>query len=309
MSFTVTDAFIQNFTGVTRLIAQQENSRFRGKVIEDQITGESAYLEQLAPIGATKSTARHGDSPLSGIQHLRRRIAPYNYECGDLVDKEDQVAMLIDATSAYTRAFAAALERARDDETIGSFWSVAYTGHSGGTSVTWPNGNSESTPTAPAGTQVAVNDWTYGNGSGNAGLTISKLVFGHVALLAAEGDENEEQYVALGAKQIGNLLSTTEATLKEFGVAKEDMGGLRDGKVVRIVGFETLHTERNLTNGSGQFRIPAWRKSAMGMGIAQDISMRVAERPDKRFSWYVYGSAKWGGARMEEAKLAELICV
>ena len=59
--------------------------------------------------------------------------------------------MLIDAASAYTRAFAAALERARDDETIGSFWAIAYTGHSGATQVTWPNGNSESTPTAPAG--------------------------------------------------------------------------------------------------------------------------------------------------------------
>ncbi len=44
----------------------------------------------------------------------------------------------------------------------------------------------------------------------------------------------------------------------------------------------------------------------MGVGVAQDIYGRVAERPDKRFSWYVYTAMSIGGSRLEEAKLVEI---
>ncbi len=308
MSFQVTDAFVQQFTGNVAFLAQQMVSRFRGRTIEDMITGESAYLEQVAPTAAQKITARHSDSPIMNTQHLRRRIAPYDYGWGDLVDNLDKVKLLIDPASTYARNAAMAMSRAQDDEIIQAMWAVAYTGHSGSTTVTWPNGNAESTPTAPAGTQVAVNSWAYGNGTGDAGLTISKLIEAMVALDAAEGDENEERYTAWSAKQKGNILATTEATLKEYGVSKDDVNALRDGKVVRIVGFEVIHSERLLLNGSSHRRVPAWRKSAMGLGIAKDISGRMAERPDKRFSMYVYTDMSIGASRLEEAKLVEIIC-
>lgn len=309
MSFTVTDAFVLQFTANVHYLAQQRASRLRNCVLEDTITSEAAYLEQVAPTTARKVLARHGDSPLMNTQHLRRRVAPYDYDWGDLVDKLDRVRLLIDPESTYARNAAFAMNRGVDDEIIGAFFGTAFTGHSGSTSLTWPNGNSESTPTAPAGTQVAVNDWTYGNGSGNSGLTISKLVSAMVALDAAEGDEEEEErYAVIGAKQKGNLLATTEATLKEFGVAKEDMAPLRDGKIAKILGFELRHSERLLLNSSSQTRVPAFRKSAMGIGIAQDIEGQMAPRPDKRFSIYVYASMAVGASRLEEAKLVELVC-
>ena len=309
MSFTIPDAFVQQFTGTVRFLAQQESSRLRGCVIIDDITGESAFLEQLAPTPARKVTSRHADSPMMNTQHLRRRIAPYDYDWGDLIDRLDKVRLLIEPESAYTRAATYALGRGYDDEIIAAFFGTPFAGHSGSTSLTWPNGNSETTPAQPAGTQVAVNDWTYGNGSGNSGLTISKLVSAQVALLAAEGDENEQRYIALKAKQIGNLLATTEATLKEFGVAKDDLAPLRDGMVAKILSFEVRHSERLLANSSAQTRVPAWRRSAMGLGVAQDIKGNAAPRPDKRFAPYVYLDMSIGAARIEEAKLVEIICV
>ncbi len=315
MSFTVTDAMVQQFSGNLRHLAQQRRARLRNCVIEDQITGESAFLEQLAPSAARKVTTRHADSPIMNSQHLRRRVAPYDYDWGDLVDKLDKARLLIDPTSAYARNGAFAMNRAQDDEIISSLWATAYTGHSGSTAVAWPNGNNESAPTSPAGTQVAVNDWTYGNGGGNSGLTISKLIYAMVALDQAEGDaaedgdsDQEERYCAIKAKQKGNLLSTTEATLKEFGVAKEDLAPLRDGKIAKILGFTVLHSERLTADASGYTRVPAWRKSGLGLGIARDISGQIAPRPDKRFSTYVYADQSIGATRMEEAKLVELKC-
>lgn len=309
MSFTITDAFVQQFSGNVRYLAQQRVSRLRSTVVEDTITGESAYLEQVAPTSARKVLSRHMDSPIMNTQHLRRRVAPYDYDWGDLVDRLDKVRLLIDPASTYARNAAFAMNRGFDDEIIGCMYAIAFTGHSGSTSVTWPNGNAESTPTAPAGTQVSVSDWTYGNGSGSVGLTISKLVSAMVALDAAEGDEEEEErYGVIQAKQKGNLLATTEATLKEFGVAKDDLAPLRDGKITKIMGFELRHSERLQLNGSSQYRVPFYRKSALGIGIAKDISGQMAPRPDKRFATYVYADMAVGAARLEEAKLVEVVC-
>ena len=304
MSFSVTDAFVQQFTGNVRFLAQQMQARLSMAVITDNITGESAYMEQLAPTAARKVISRNSDSPVMNTQHLRRRIAPYDYDWGDLVDKLDKMRLLIDPTSSYALNARYAMERAKDDEIIAGFFATAYTGHAGATAVTWPNGNSESTPSQPGGTQIAVSDWTYGNGSGNAGLTISKLISASVALDAAEGDENEERYIAVGAKQKGNLLATTEATNADYAAVK----ALNEGKIDRFMGFNFIHTERLQTNGSGYWRVPAWRQTAMGLGIVQDIEGQITQRGDKRFSWYVYCDESIGAARLEEAKLVEIIC-
>ena len=111
MSFTITDAFVQQFTGNVRFLAQQEDSRLDSCVLVDNITGEAAYIEQMAPTAARKVIARHSDSPIMNTQHLRRRIAPYDYAWGDLIDKLDKVKLLIDPESTYAKQAAAALER------------------------------------------------------------------------------------------------------------------------------------------------------------------------------------------------------
>ncbi|HWK44921.1 MAG TPA: phage capsid protein [Stellaceae bacterium] len=305
MSFTVTDAFVQQFSGNVKFLAQQTKSRMRPCVMEDTITGDSAYLEQMAPTAARKVIARHGDSPIMNTQHLRRRVAPYDYDWGDLVDVEDKVRLLIDPESNYAKNAAYALERAIDDELIGSLWATAYTGHTGSTAVAWPNGNAESAPTTPAGTQVLVNDWTYGNGSGNAGLTISKLISASVALDAAEGDDDEERYIVIGAKQKGNLLATTEATSADYASVK----ALNEGKIDSFMGFKFIHSERLSQDASGYTRVPVWRKSGLGLGVAKDVWSMIDRRPDKRFSWYVYAAMSLGATRLEEAKLVELKCL
>ena len=305
MSFYITDAFVQQFTGNVRYLAQQSNSRLRGKTLEDEISGEVGYMEQMAPSTARKAQSRHEDSPIMNTQSLRRRVVPYDYDWGDLVDRLDKIRVLIDPTSAYAMTAAMAMQRGIDDEIIGAFFATAYTGHAGTTSVVWPNGNAESTPTTPAGLQVAVNDWTFGNGSGNAGLTISKLISAKVALDAAEGDENEERYIAVNAKEMGALLATTEATSRDY----NNVATLVEGKINRFMGFTFVHSERLLVNSSGYYRIPCWRKSGMGLGLGRDIEGKISERPDKKFSWYVYTDMAIGSSRLEEVKVVELICV
>lgn len=304
MSFQVTDAFVLQFTGNVQLLAQQMDSRLRGCVIEQEIPAEGGYIEQIGQTAARKVQARHGDSPLMNTPHARRRIAPYDYDWGELTDKLDMVRMLIDPTSAYAQAAAAAMSRAIDDEVLNAFFGVAYTGHTGSTSVTWPNGNSETTPTLPAGLQIAVGDTSYGNVSGNTGLTIGKLIKAKMTLLAAEGDTTEEHYIAVNGAQLGNLLATTEVTNSDYNSVK----ALVNGTIDTFMGFKFIHSERLLTNGSGYTRVPAWRKSGMGLGIAKDMETMVDRRGDKRFAWYIYADESIGASRLEENKIVEIIC-
>jgi hypothetical protein len=126
-----------------------------------------------------------------------------------------------------------------------------------------------------------------------------------MALLAAEGDPDEEMYIALGARQIGNLLTTTEATSGDF----NSVQALVNGNLDRFMGFKIVHSERLLQNGSGFYRIPAWRKSAVGIGIARDIEGQIGVDPGRSFSTIVYADESIGGARLEEAKLTEIICL
>jgi hypothetical protein len=301
MSITVTTAFVNQFSGNVRMLAQQVQSRLSAAVSVQDITAESAYLEQVAPSTARKVQARHDDSPIMNTLHLRRRVTPYDYDWGDLIDKEDQFRLLIDPSSAYAQTAAAALERAKDDEIIGAFFATAYTGKDGTTQAAWPAGPGAP---VPAGKVVAVNSWAYGNGAGNTGLTISKMIEANVALKAAEGDENEDKFMLYTAQDEGSLLATTEATSDEYAQVK----ALIDGKVPRLLGFNMIHSERVLLDGNGYRRLPAWRKSGMGLGIAKDIWSRMAERSDKRFSMYVYAALSIGASRLEEAKVVEIKC-
>jgi hypothetical protein len=304
MSFSVTTAFVQQFTSNVRFLAQQQESRLAGAVVTDNVDGEAAYMEQIAPTNARKKTTRHGDSPIMNQQHLRRRITSGDYEWGDLIEDADKARLLIDPASTYAKNASMAMARAKDDEIISCLWGTAYTGHAGTTVVNWPNGDGQAAPAQPGGTVVAVNSWAYGNGSGNAGLTVSKLIEAKVALGKAEGDEDEERFIAVSETQVGNMLSTTEATSGDYAEVK----ALVEGKITKFLGFNFIHTERNQIDANGYTRVPAWRKSGIGLGTTKPLWTRIAERSDKSFAVYVYAAQSIGATRLEEAKLAEIKC-
>jgi len=304
MSFTIETAFVEQFGGNVRFIAQQQETRLRKTVDEQGITGESAFLDQLAPTAAKKRTQRHGDSPIVNSQHLRRRVAPYDYEWGDLIDQEDKVRTLIDPESNYARNAGYAMARGYDDEIIAAYFATAYTGKTGSIAVNWPLGDTESNPPQRGGTVIAVNDWSYGNGSGNVGMTISKVISAKIALDAAEGDENEERYMVCSSKQIGNMLATTEATSADYNSVK----ALVEGQINTFLGFTWIRTERLDLDSNGYRRVAAYRRSAMGLGVAKDIWTRITERADKSFSIYVYAAMSIGAARLEEVKMCEIKC-
>jgi len=311
----ITVAQVQQFRSNVFPLAQQTLSRFRRAVMEDLIVGESGYMEQLAPDDMVDVTSEHADTPVFPGGWMRRRIVLTDADWGKLIDKQQQIRLLVDPEGAYVKSARAAVGRKIDQRIANAFFATAYTGHSGTTSAPWPAGPGNG---VPAGTQVAVNSWAFGNGSGNAPLTISKLIEAKVNLLGAEaiedgfgnsGDPVEDLFFACGSKQIGDLLATTEATARDFGTTKDEIGALVSGRITKLLGFEFIRYESMPLNGSSQRRCAAWAKSGMGLGMSSAGEVVwVNPRWDKRGALQVYAGISCGASRLEEAKVCEVIC-
>ncbi|MGD9614937.1 MAG: phage capsid protein [Alphaproteobacteria bacterium] len=295
MSYQVPVHHVQQFNRNLTHLAQQNGSRLRMAVREEQVTGDRMYIDQLGPVTAVRNISRHADTPLISTPHFRRRIVPYPYDWADLIDREDQVRTIHELTNPYAEAGAMAMGRAVDEEIVSAVFGTAYTGQDGTTPIAFP-----------AGQVVAVNSWAYESGSGNVGLTVSKLIEAKVKLDDAEIDGTEQKYFACTATDLGNLLGTTKATSSDFVNVK----GLASGEIDSFMGFRFIRLPDKIfpKDSNGYRRCFAWVRSGIGLGIARDITTRIDPRPDKRYAQQVYVTMDIGAARLEEAKVVEVKC-
>lgn len=287
MSFEVTTAFVQQYKDNVSLLLQQRGSKLRDCVTVDSYTGKAAKaVEQIGPVTAQARTSRHGDTPLISTPHDARWVFPTDYEWADLIDDQDKLRMLIDPTSPYAVNGAYALGRSMDDQIIAAALASAKTGENGTTDTAFDTANQ----------QIA---------AGGAGLTIDKLRETKEILLSNEVDTDmDELYMAVSAKQLRDLLSSTEVTSADYNTVK----ALVQGDVDTFMGFKFKHTERLNVDGSSNRRVIAWAKSGMHLGIWNDINGRVSEREDKSYATQVYVKGTFGSTRVEEGKVVEVLC-
>lgn len=294
MSFQIDTARIVQFGANILMLSQQKGSRFRNaSLVEPGIRGKKFSRDQVGATNARKRSGRHQDTPMMETPHYRRWLTTSTYDWADLVDNVDKLKVIEDPTNAYAMAAAAAMGRAMDDEWITAFFGTAVTGEEGGTSTSFDSNN-----------VVAVNSWAYGTGTGNVGLTVSKLIEARRMLKAAEtGIDESEAYIAVSAKQEANLLATEEATSSEYGKPT-----LVDGRIQKFLGFNFIHSERLPTDTNSYRRCPVWLKRGMCLGIVEDVISRISERADKNYATQVYAEMDVGATRMEEACCVEIKC-
>ena len=238
-----------------RLLAQQKASRLRGAVtVEPGVRGKRHYMDYVGSVSASKITNRHGDSPLNSTPHSRRAIDPAGYDTGDLIDDIDKVRILDDMSSSYTQAHGAAMGRSIDDVIIECLFADARAGEEAARpSPSRPATRSRSTagPMAPARQRRPDHQ---------------QLIEAKVKLDGAEAgvDPDEPRFIACSAKQIGNLLATTETTSSDYNNVK----ALVEGKIDKFMGFTFIRTERLAVDGSrtgasppGASRRSGWRSA------------------------------------------------
>jgi hypothetical protein len=284
MSTQITTAFVNQFSSNIQMLSQQMGSLLRNAVDVETVNGEKAFFDQVGSAAAVLRTTRHADTPLVDTPHSRRMVTMSDYEYADLIDDQDKVRLLVDPTSTYARAAAAAMGRAMDDVIISAALGSALTGKDGTTSTPFDSNN-----------QIAV---------GAAGLTLAKLIEAKEILDSNDVDPSIPRYIAVSPKQITNLLDDPEVTSADYNTVR----ALVKGELDTYVGFKFITTNRLGLDGSGDRRCFAWAMDGIKLAVGKEPTARIDERADKSYATQVYYCMSVGATRMEEAKVVEIIC-
>ena len=285
MSTQITTAFVNQFSANVQMLSQQMGSLLRNAVDVETVTGEKAFFDQVGSAAAVQRTSRHADTPLIDTPHSRRMVTMSDFEYADLIDDQDKVRLLVDPTSTYSRAAAAAMGRAMDDVIISAALGTALTGKDGGTSTAF----------ATATNQIA---------AGAAGLTLAKLIQAKEILDAGDVDPSIPRYIAVSPKQISNLLNSTTVTSSDFNTVK----ALAMGEINSFVGFNFIVTNRLGVDGSAARRVIAFAMDGIKLAIGREPTARIDERADKSYATQIYYAMTLGATRMEEKKVVEVLC-
>jgi hypothetical protein len=284
MSTQITTAFVNQFSANVQMLSQQMGSLLRDAVDTESVNGEKAFFDQVGQAAAVLRTSRHADTPLVDTPHTRRMVTMSDYEYADLIDDSDKVRLLVDPTSTYSRAAAAAMGRAMDDVIISAALGTAKTGKDGSTSTA-----------LPAGQKIAV---------AASGLTIAKLVSAKELLDAASVDPSIPRHIVVSPKQISDLLNNTTVTSSDFNTVK----ALAQGEINSFVGFQFHVSNRLNTDGSGDRQVIAFAGDGIKLAVGKEPAARIDERADKSYSTQVYYCQTIGATRMEEEKVVEIAC-
>jgi hypothetical protein len=285
MSTQITTAFVNQFSSNVQMLSQQMGSLLRNAVDVETVNGEKAFFDQVGSAAAVLRTSRHADTPLIDTPHSRRMVTMSDYEYADLIDDQDKVRLLVDPTSTYSRAAAAAMGRAMDDVIISAALGTALTGKDGGTSTAF----------ATSTNQIAASA---------TGLTLAKLIQAKEILDAGDVDPSIPRYIAVSPKQITNLLNSTTVTSSDFNTVK----ALAMGEINSFVGFNFIVTNRLGVDGSSARRVFAWAMDGIKVAVGREPTARIDERSDKSYATQIYYAMTLGATRMEEKKVVEVLC-
>lgn len=302
-------AFVNQYGKTLDLVAETKGGKFTGMSLEDTVTGEDAYYDQLGSVFATAvvDSGSDTDSPSDSISHLRRKLDLTNYEVGLLLDRFDKVQTLINPESEYVMRQVSSLMRKKDIEFIKGALGTASTGKAG------------------AGTaDLAADNKIL---QANAGLTIDKIREAR-AILQKNGvdldDPLNEAYLAVTPTQIEDLLGAEKATSADFMNVKALVSGAIDTfygfKIVVSNLLPFVNSADNVANLNWSASdVPsvsasddnvranfAWVKSGIRTGVGMNIETDIAKRADKRFNYYAYSAMRCGSVRMEEEKVVQI---
>jgi hypothetical protein len=284
VSTQITTAFVNQFSANVQMLSQQMGSLLRNAVDTESVNGEKAFFDQVGEAAAVLRTSRHADTPLVETPHSRRMVTMSDYEYADLIDDQDKVRLLVDPTSTYSRAAAAAMGRAMDDVIITAALGTAQTGKDGSTSTALPSAQ-----------KIAV---------ASSGLTIAKLVSAKEILDSGNVDPSIPRHIVCSPKQISDLLNNTTVTSADYNTVK----ALAMGEINTFVGFNFIVSNRLNTDGSGDRQVIAFAQDGIKLAVGKEPAARIDERADKSYATQVYYCQSVGATRMEESKIVEIAC-
>jgi len=281
---SIDQIFVQQYKNTMIVLSQQKTSRLEGTTIPPiDVQGEYFYWERIGASEAVDLTSRHAETPNIEPDHSRRRASAAPKVWATKLDRADQVRMLVNPLNYYNQIAQMAMKRAKDRLIIAALENSAWAGKNG----------TEEVP-LPAAQKID---------AGAVGLTIDKILTAKEMLDISEVDPDLPRYFVVTAKQVTDLLGTTEATSADYNTVR----ALAKGEIDTFCGFQFIRTQL-LTLSSTTRYCYAYAKGAVGFGILADMFSDITQLPTHNYSWQVYLSQDYGATRVEDEQVVQVGC-
>lgn len=276
--------------------SQQKTSKIAAFVDADlnyDEKGESFNVGNIGESDPSEVDDKYGELP-SGHVDKRRRWGHFNpwddgKILGSSIDKARQVA---DPSNEIVLAMKAGLARRQDACVYQTMIGTTYSGKNGTTSVTLPDAQ-----------KIAVDDHTFDADSGNAAMTLSKLILAMTKL--DEMFVDGEKHIAMPSAQVSRLLAyEDQMTNSDYAAVK----ALVNGEINQFYGFTFHKYEPVSTDSAGDQLIVAWAKPAIVYKQRTLEAPDVWKRKDKRPHWYAYYMIDQAVTRREDKGVIQIAC-
>ena len=288
--------FTTEFDANWQHLAQQKLERTKEYVMVDTVEGKEKKFNQLGKAEFQPIIVRAGETRIVDRPTDARWLRPLPFDIAELLDEWDEkflgIVKLPDSEMVTSQGYAYA--RLIDKTILAAAVGTAYTGETGVTPVV-----------LPAAQIIDVNFVETGSAA-NSGLTIGKLRQAAFKFDDAEVPEDETKTLFLGAKQIQDLLRTTEVTSSDFANVK----ALAEGQVDTFMGFKIRRVSKDYlpyNSGTDVRNVIACVKS--GIRLADTGRRTYTDiRPDKSHALQIRSTVAMGATRMEEVKVVSIAC-
>lgn len=293
---------IQYETNFTHLLQQME-SRLKEKTKVVSAQGAAVRFNQFDIVNMTGVTTR-GDSDTSTVDiNLPTRWAyPTPYEVANRFSEFDNLFLgsVVLPTSECMQSQAAAFGRTCDTVLINALLGAATITNTANTSSAFGLNNTTTTVSLGAGQKVAVDYVPAGGTAVNSGLTIAKLRRAKQILDANEAPA-EDRLLVLSAKELSDLLGTTEVTNQLYNSVR----ALVDGQVDTFLGFKVIRSELLPVASNIRSCVAYQKNSAVLVDGGKKSYMDVL--PTKSHALQIRSTAVIGATRLLEKGVVEIL--
>lgn len=287
--------FTAQYSSNLELLLQQMQSVLRPHVSEQGgLVGKMASpVTQYSSVTMKAPAGRFAPVNSQQPYSLRPWMFPQPGELVELIDSFDKLQTIVDPTSGYVKAAAAATGRYWDDGII----SAATGTRQIGTDI----GNLTPDNFSTSQFQVAS---TFGSSSAS-GLTVAKLIEARRILRHYHNDlDMDPPCIIIGSQQEADLLNQTQVVSTEF----NDKPVLVDGRLRRFLGYDIAVSER-LSTASNVRTVIVFVKSGMMLGLWKDMENYIDIRADlSGRPWQLTTQTMFGPVRTQNGKVISILC-
>ncbi len=284
MADTVNVEFVHAYTAeLHRLLAQQETKLRQAVRVKSGVVGKTYHFERLGASDLVAIVSRHQATPILNPVHSRRRVTFSDRGGAILLDRHDEIKMLIAPKNDYARNHAESYNRFLDDLIIAA-----------------ATGNSIAVDAADAASNVAIGSANQ-IAAGSVGLTFEKVLQASRIMNEANVPQGD-RYFAISPQGLEDLLQETEVTSSDFNQLMALKTGTLNGP---YMGFSWIMSTRLAISSTTRTCI-AWHRDGLGLAIGLEIEIDIARRKDLNNAWQVHALVSAGATRIEESRVIQV---